>query len=175
MSAGRGNGDDVLARALVLGIVAGMRSQLPFALMAFAARRGRFAACEPGRLGLLRTDGAVVALGASAAGEIVVDKLPFVPSRLNPGPLAGRIVIGGAAGAALAKEAGGLVWPGAAAGAAGGLLGSFAGYWGRRLAGQATGLPDPAVALVEDAAGIALGWAALTRGRSGRRRCRGDD
>lgn len=175
MSSGCGKGEGVLARALVLGIVAGIRSQLPFALMAVAARRGSFAACEPGRLGLLRTDGVALAVGASALGEIVVDKLPIVPSRLEPGPLAGRVVIGGAAGAALAKEAGGPIGPGAAAGSVGGLLGSYAGYWGRLLAGRATGLPDPTVAVVEDAIGIALGWAVLMRGRRGNARCRGDD
>ncbi len=172
VSSGGGN---VVARALVMGIVAGLRSQLPFALMALAARQGRFAQCEPGRLRHLRDDRVALALGASAGGEIVVDKMPFVPSRLQPGPLSGRVVIGGAAGAALAKEAGNPVGTGAAAGAVGGLLGSLAGYWGRRLAGQATRLPDPVVAVVEDAIGIWLGWAALTRGGWGNSRCRDDD
>ncbi len=175
MSVGSGNGTRVLARAFVLGIVAGFRSQLPFALMAMAARRGRFAVGDSERLAILGGNRAAFVLGASAVGELVVDKLPFVPSRLEPGPLAGRVVIGGAAGAVLAAEAHRPIGLGAAAGAAGGALGSYLGYWGRLLAGRGTGLPDAVVAVAEDAIGVAVGWAALSIGRRDEARSPGRD
>ena len=118
----------VYATATALGAVAGMRTQLPLALLAFAARKGTFAAKAGPPLALLRTPAALPLLAASALGEMVVDKLPFTPSRLAPGPLLGRLVFGGIAGAAVAREGGQPVLAGAAVGAAGAGLGAFVGY-----------------------------------------------
>lgn len=153
----------IAARAAGLGVVAGLRSQLPFALLAAAANRGRFAAATGRPIGLLRSRGALVGFGLSAAGELVGDKLPMTPSRLQPLPLAGRVLVGAAAGATLAREAGRATGFGAALGAAGGALGSFGGYHLRVAAGRATGLPDPVVAVAEDALAIGLGAASLRR------------
>lgn len=151
----------VAAGAAGLGFVAGLRSQLPFALLAAAANQGRFAAGAAGPLALLRSRNTVIGLGLSAAGEMVGDKLPMTPSRLDPLPLAGRIGIGGAAGAAVAREAGRAVGLGAGLGAAAAALGAFGGYRLRAAAAEATGLPDPLVAVVEDALAIGIGLASL--------------
>jgi uncharacterized membrane protein len=97
----------------------------------------------------------------SAVGELVGDKLPFLPSRLTPGPLIGRMLFGGLAGAAVAKEArlhpalGGLL------GAGGAVLGAQAGYHSRVALGRATGVPDPVWGAVEDAAAVTLGMAVV--------------
>ena len=154
---------DLAARAAGLGVVAGMRSQLPFAALAVAATRGRFAVGAGRPLDLLRSRRALVGFGLSAAGELVGDKLPMTPSRLAPGPLAGRLALGAVAGAALAREAKRAVGLGAALGAGGAALGSFGGYHLRAAAGRATGLPDPVWAVVEDALAIGLAAASVRR------------
>lgn len=154
-------GDPVYGRAALLGFVAGLRSQLPHALLALAANRGVFAAGAPAPLGLLRSRRTLAALGLAAAGELVVDKLPGTPSRTRPGPLGGRIAIGALVGAAVAQEAGATVPAGAVLGAAGAAAGSFAGAAYRRVAAEATGLPDPVLALAEDATAVGLAAVAL--------------
>jgi uncharacterized membrane protein len=94
-----------LPRALLLGAVAGMRSQLPIALLGLESSRGRF---DPGRGWLARrlaTPGGVAAAVLSAVGELVGDKLPVIPDRTRPGPLAGWVAIGTLVGAAVYQDA----------------------------------------------------------------------
>ena len=148
-------------QAAGLGLVAGMRSQLPLALLALGAGRGRFAVDADGPLGLLRSPVAQRLLVLSAIGEFIGDKLPIVPSRLNAGPLFGRMLFGGLAGAAVATEARRSTVLGAVVGAGGAMLGTQAGYHARVALGEATGIPDPVWGAVEDAAAVALGMAVV--------------
>ncbi len=94
---------------------------------------------------------------------MVGDKLPATPSRLQPAPLGGRIVFGTLAGAALGTEGRGKasVIRCAIVGGVGGAAGTYAGYHARRSAVEATGLPDPAVAVAEDAIAITLATTAV--------------
>ena len=154
------NGSDSaisLVQSAGLGVVAGMRSQLPLALLALGAGRGRFATTAKGPLGLLCSPTVQRLLVLSAAGEVVFDKLPFLPSRLDPGPLFGRVLFGGLAGAAVATEARRSLVLGAVLGAGGAVLGTQAGYRARVALGEATGLPDPVWGAVEDVAAVTLG------------------
>ncbi len=153
-------------RVAQLGVVAGLRSQLPAALLALAARRREFATRDAPPLGLLRHPAALPLLGASAVGELIGDKLPITPSRLATGPLLGRLALGAGAGAVVAREAGRPVGLSAGLGAAGAALGALAGYHLRAAAGRATRLPDPVCGAIEDVLAIALGVVALRRRRS---------
>jgi len=155
------------ARAGTLGFVAGLRSMTPFALLSAASQRqgspAGFAAMQPAPLGLLRSRGTLVVTGLAAAGELVGDKLPMVPSRLQTGPFIGRLVIGGLAGAAVGADARlnpivcGILGGGAAA------AGSYAGASYRKAAAGATGVPDVVWALLEDATALGLGYTALKK------------
>jgi uncharacterized membrane protein len=103
-----------------------------------------------------------LALGVAAAGELVGDKLPMTPSRLAPPALLARLASGATAGGTLAARNGASRMLGAVAGAAG-ALGFAAGCaFVRRAVVRRTGLPDPIVALGEDAIAIAAALA-LTR------------
>jgi uncharacterized membrane protein len=143
----------------LLGFVAGLRSQLPNAVL---AARG----LEPtsGPLALLGSPAGRRAAYLAAVGEIVADKLPATPSRVSPGPLIGRLVSGALAGATLASARGArgraLVLP-TLVGGAGAYAGSWAGYAARRQAVRDGGLPDIVVAVVEDAAAVGLAAVAL--------------
>src|SRR5689334_20582799 len=90
-----------------------------------------------------------------AIGELIADKLPFTPSRLSPGPLIGRILLGGLSGSVLCAAAGQSVLAGALAGGVGGVAGAMAGYHVRRALTQSMRIPDFVIALIEDAIAIA--------------------
>ncbi len=147
-------------RAGILGVVAGLRSHLPIALLAVAANHGAFAAGAPAPLGLLRSRGALVAL-VPAAVELAVDKLPATPPRTNPASLAFRVAIGAIVGGAVGHEARTPVIACALLGAASAAAGSFAGASYRRIARDVTGYPAVVFAVAEDAIAIGLGVFAL--------------
>jgi len=146
---------NVLLDAATLGVVAGMRSQLPLALLGLAARRR--AEDQRHLPEILSSPKILALLTANAFGEIVVDKLPFTPSRLAPGSLVVRAGIGGLAGALLSRSAGRGPMQGAAVGVAGALVGSYVGYHVRAGLVSSTGLPDPLYAVVEDLTAVAIG------------------
>jgi uncharacterized membrane protein len=103
----------------------------------------------------------VLVFGILALGELVGDKLPMTPNRTDAFPLAARIVFGGLVGAIAATGLHGEIVEGALLGSFAGLLGSFLGYHIRYLLVKKHGMPDLAVALVEDALGIVLSVIAL--------------
>ncbi len=148
-------------RALGLGVITGFRSTNALALLSRAKadplfQRERLPGWLFGRL-------ANRALSAAAVGEFVVDKLPFVPSRLNRGPLAGRVLGGGIAGVASFRLAEKPAWAGGPPGMAGGLAGSFAGARGRAALVKRTGVPDPLIAVGEDLLALTAGRAVIRR------------
>lgn len=143
-----------------LGAIAGMRSMSApaFVANALGRRDAPAGASGPGLLGRPAV-GAVLKL--FAAGELVGDKLPFVPSRLDPGPLAGRMASGAVVGATIARLGNSSAGAGALLGAASAVAGAFTAFHARRALGEKTGLPDPLVALGEDALVLAAGnWLA---------------
>jgi len=131
-----------LRAAAVLGAVSGLRS---FSGAAGLALRGRPPAVW-----------ARAAVLAFAGGEAVGDKLPMTPPRSDPPGLVGRVVVGAAVGAATAGARGARV------GATFALATTYASERARALLGRRTGIPDPAIAVVEDA--IAYGGAWLGAG-----------
>jgi uncharacterized membrane protein len=149
--------NDVWARAVVAGFATGLRSQIVFAVLSRAARRGDFGAdCGP-PIGWLRSPLVERLTWLAACGELIADKLPQTPPRIEPRSLAVRVGLGGVAGGIVAGEAGCWWVKGAALGNLGAFAGSFTGYWVRKRMVHATGLPDRAIALVEDAIAIGLG------------------
>jgi uncharacterized membrane protein len=94
-----------------------------------------------------------------AAAELVVDKLPFTPSRLKAGGLGARIVSGALCGATLCLAANASAAGGALLGAIGGVVGAYGGYHARVRLGRQLPGPDFVKALIEDA--IAIGGAML--------------
>jgi uncharacterized membrane protein len=140
---------EVYRLASRIGVVAGLRSMLPFALLAWTN--------DPPNSKTIQNVTALLALG-----EIIGDKLPITPSRLKNGPLLARIAIGALAGAILCRRAQVPVLPGVIRGAIGAGIGSVAGYSYRTLAAQVTSIPDTAYALLEDGAALAIGASTVT-------------
>jgi uncharacterized membrane protein len=147
---------NLLLRATILGIMSGMRAASGVATLSRHAVRypDGFAKTvfKP-----LASPGLSKLITLGQIGEMAVDKLPFLPSRTDPQPLIGRIFAGGVVGAAVLREAGKPVVPGILIGASSALVSSYAFYLLRRETGKALHLPDPVVAVAEDAAVFGFG------------------
>lgn len=144
-------------RAALLGVVAGMRSQLPGALLAWRSSQGQLPHDVEGPGGVLRRRGSVPLTMMAAVGEMIADKLPRTPNRLEDGPFLGRLTLGATAGSGVSSAFGGSRIAGAVLGAAGAAAGSVAGHRLRAIAVQRTGVSDTVWALVEDGLAITLG------------------
>jgi uncharacterized membrane protein/uncharacterized protein (UPF0548 family) len=141
-----------------IGAVAGLRSMLAPALV---GRRLEQAGAADHRLAgrALASPTAGLILPILAAFELLADKLPMIPARITPAPLLARAMSGAFAASALAAQRGSRrsrIAPALVA-AASALGAAFAGYHLRRWVGRRSGLPDAVVAVVEDAAALALG------------------
>lgn len=99
------------------------------------------------------------ALRVLAGGEMLIDKMPFMPARTAPVALAGRVLLGALAGMALAAAYRRSLLAGALLAGGTAILSSYAGLALRSTATQRLGIPDPLVALAEDAIVVAAGRA----------------
>jgi uncharacterized membrane protein len=147
-----------LALPAATGVVAGLRSMTAPAIITWAARRGTLRIAGSSLLSLAVGRASSRALELALA-ELVADKLAFTPDRINPGPLAWRVLVGGASGAAIATAIHRPAPEGALLGSLGAIAGAFAGYYARKAARRrGSGL---AGALVEDAIAISIATAVV--------------
>ncbi len=136
-------GFGLTARSFALGTAAGMRASLGLA--------------APGLIG--RPSGSIGTLGgltrvAGVAGELVGDKLPSTPSRLEPPGLYVRFVSGAGGALALARrDHAAPAWP-VIAGVAGAAVGAYGGAAWRRT--SAASRADWHGAVAEDAVALLL-------------------
>lgn len=148
------NSRSVKAAAFGIGVVAGLRSLLAPAVLAWTAHKKFANRSFPLAAFVSRpVSKKIVKL---AAGELLADKLPITPSRISPGPLALRLASGAACGAAVSFLAQKQPKEGAMLGTAGALTGAFGGYYARRSFRR--NHPDLAIAFIEDAVAIALAF-----------------
>jgi uncharacterized membrane protein len=151
---------------LLIGGVSGLRSLTGIAMITILAQRGwpHLGWLHLGGTGLsfLTKPTAMYIFVLLAIGELIADKLPVVPPRIQPGPLAARFLLGAFCGSALAVAAG-MPWifP-AAIGGVCAVLGAYAGYWLRHSI-TSHGIKDLPVALLEDATAILLALFAVSR------------
>lgn len=131
-------------RAAVLGTVTGARTFLAPAALALRGRLGK---------------AAKFAVPVLAAGEIVGDKLPMAPPRVEGPGLVGRVLSGALSG----RVSGGA--RGARVGAAFALASTYPSQALRSQIVKRTPVPDVAIAIPEDLIGASLAAAASTEPR----------
>ena len=146
----------VLLLALLIGVVAGLRSLTAPAVVAWAAA-----------LHWINLDGTwaswvghpvtVAIVTILAVGELAADKHPKTPSRTAPPSFAARIVLGAFAGAVIGT-AWGYTWSALGAGIIGAVLGTLGGYQARTRLVASHGHDLP-IALLEDAVAVLGGFA----------------
>ncbi len=149
----------VLLMALLIGVVAGLRSLTAPAVVSWAAFLGwiNLHATWASWVANIVT---VVVLSLLAVGELVTDKLPKTPPRTAAPSFAARLVLGAFAGAAI-----GAAWhytlSSLGAGVIGAVLGTLGGYHARRRLVAARNGHDLPIALLEDAVAILGGFSIL--------------
>jgi uncharacterized membrane protein len=150
----------VLLCAFLIGVVCGLRSMTAPAVIAWGAHLG-WVHLQGSWLGFFANKISLAVFSLFALGELVADKLSFIPGRTQPGPLIVRIVFGAICAAALAVSGAASPVVGGVLGAVGAVAGAFAGYTYRtRLAGK---VPDLALALLEDLVAVGGGLFLVSR------------
>jgi uncharacterized membrane protein len=152
----------ILLLGFVLGMATGLRSMTPAAVLAWAAQV-RWPHLGQTGFAFMAAPISAYILTLGACVELVFDKLPITPSRLTPGPLGARVVLGGLCAATLSAAVQQSAIAGAVVGALGGFAGAWAGYYVRRHLTTTRKAPDILVALIEDA--IAIGSAVFVVSR----------
>jgi len=138
--------------ALLIGVIAGLRSLTAPAVVSWAARLGW--------LHLEKTGLAFMGFGATpyifsvlAVGELIADKLPNTPSRKAPVGFIARLLTGSLCGGALGATGDAMV-PGIIMGLFGAVVGTLGGYEFRKRLVRDIGGRDLPIALLEDAIAI---------------------
>ena len=141
----------ILLLALLIGMVAGLRTMTAPAVVAWAAYLNGF---DPGGGWLSFMSHWITPwiFTLLALTEFVVDQLPSTPSRTVPMQFGARLLTGGLCGATLGASAGILV-PGLLAGVVGAVIGTLGGHAIRGRLAAAFGRDRPA-AFLED--GVAV-------------------
>jgi uncharacterized membrane protein len=143
----------LLLCALLLGVVAGLRSMLAPAIVSWFARNGALAVANT-PLAFMGYRFTPIILTVFAVGELIADKLPRTPSRKAPPGFVARIVTGALSGATVGAAGHALV-AGLILGVIGAVAGTFGGAAARAKLAAAFGRDLPA-ALLEDIVGIAI-------------------
>lgn len=146
-----------------IGVVAGMRSMMAPALLSHKLSHTMPASEPHSALEYAANPTTANVLKVLAVGELVADKLPNTPARTEMPGLGFRMLSGGTCGALLNEAEGQSVVPGAVAGGLGAVVGSFLFMRLRLWIDEEFGLPDPVVALAEDALTITAGWLLVDR------------
>ena len=142
----------VAIAALLIGVIAGLRTFTAPTAVSWAARLGRIPLAGT-HLAFMGSTITACILTVLAIVEIaVIDKNPKTPSRKAPQGFGARIVSGGFSGAAIGLSADSL-WLGLVLGLIGAVLGTLGGAAFRARLAAAFGKDLPA-ALVEDAIAI---------------------
>jgi len=148
---------NVFAFAIGIGIVAGLRSLLAPAFVAWAAHFD-WLNLNGSPLAFVGSRTAVAIFSVLAIGELIADKLPKTSKRTAPAPLLARVLTGGLCGASICVAAGKSLIAGALLGGLGGVIGAFAGYEIRRRIVNNLHIKDTFVAICEDLVAISLAY-----------------
>jgi uncharacterized membrane protein len=140
--------------AVGIGAVAGLRAFAAPAVLAWAVKR-RWIRLGNSPFARIISAKASKKLTDLAISELIADKLPFTPSRLQAAPLASRIVSGAVCGATIYGVAERPLAEGVVLGGVGTIAGAFAGYYTRKRLSR--DMPNLGIAVLEDALAIGGG------------------
>src|SRR6266581_4713273 len=120
-----------LSLAIGIGAVAGLRPMTAPAIIGWAAKQ-RWIHLGSSPFASIISARASRTIAELAVSELIADKLPFTPNRLNAGPLASRIASGAICGAAVCGAVKRPLAEGALLGGLGAIAGALAGYHVRK-------------------------------------------
>jgi uncharacterized membrane protein/uncharacterized protein (UPF0548 family) len=140
-----------LAAAAAFGTLSGMRSMSgPTLLAVRSVVAGAQPGAEPAERWFARP-GTALALGVLAVSEMAADKTPWIPPRVTPPSIAGRIVSGALCGGLQARRWRQRGWAPALVGGLAALASTFVAYNVRQRTSERFGLSTVLLGVVEDA------------------------
>ena len=152
--------NDTLYKALAFGALAGMRSLAAPTVLSHFISRDDSSPLQDTPLRFLGSSTAAMVLKGLAATEMVGDKVPGVPDRIEPPSLIMRGASGALAGAAIYLMNHKKALEGAAIGAAAAIATTYASFYLRKTLSEKTSLADPVFGALEDALVVASGMKA---------------
>ncbi|GAB3504427.1 membrane protein [Spirosoma knui] len=150
-------------KAFGIGVIAGMRAVIAPALLSRKLVRTIPTKQPATPVQYLAQPTTSMVLNVLAAGELIGDKLPGTPNRTLPTQFSGRVASGATCGAFVSQVEGAGAPVGAVLGGLGAAVGTLAFFHLRQWLTHEAGLPDLAVALVEDALAIGAGWSIVNQ------------
>lgn len=150
----------VYSGAAIAGAVAGMRSMSAPAVVSKLNEAGMIGSHNP-VLKVLNSPITSAVTTTLAVGEMIADKLPFMPNRTMTGSVVVRAVSGGLSGAAICISKRKPVWVGILLGAGAAVGATYAAFALRKKITKKLHIPDVLVALAEDAFVAGAGYSAL--------------
>jgi uncharacterized membrane protein len=136
--------------AAVIGAAAGIRSMSGPNVISQLSEAGLMPA-EGSPMAWLQNPAVHKAINVLAGGEMLADKLPFLPARTDVGPMAARAITGGLSGAAVCAAVRRPWWIGALIGAAAAIGASFGATKLRKWITEDQHVPNSVAGLIEDA------------------------
>ena len=140
-----------------LGILAGMRTTSAPLIASHILSRHQSKSLAKSPLSFMQSGYVAAGMKVLGAGELVGDKLPGTPNRINAGGVIGRCLSGSLAGACIYKASGNNALTGALLGSVAALGSTFGSYYLRKFAVDKTHIFDPYVGAIEDALVIGAG------------------
>ena len=144
-------------QALSLGILAGMRTTSAPVIANQILSKLPSKSLSNSSLKFMGSEKAGIAFKVFSIGELIGDKLPFTPNRIEPGGITGRCISGGLAGATIFKANNNNAFIGAFIGSAAAFAGTFGSYYLRKGIVKDSHIVDPLVGALEDALVIGSG------------------
>jgi uncharacterized membrane protein len=139
----------------LLGLVTGMRTMMPMAVLCWFAFGGYLPVHNTWAFWTAKLLTAIL-FTVLAIAELIADKLPRTPNRISPAPLIARLCMGGLVSAIVAAALDGSGVEAVILGLGGVLVGAFGGFLIRREIVLERGLKDWPVAVIEDVSAIAF-------------------
>lgn len=156
----------VYTGAAVMGVAAGMRSMASPAIVTQLAKSGLIPSGQTA-MSFFNRPATAKTMAVLALGEMVADKLPFMPKRTEAPALVTRAISGAVSGAAICSSKKRSAIAGALLGAVGAVGATYGAYQLRKWAGERFEVPDAVIAIAEDALVAGCGMLVLSSMRSG--------
>lgn len=132
-------------QALSLGLLAGMRTTSATAIVSHLLSNHPSSKLSGSPLKFIQSEKTAIAFKILCLGELVGDKLPFVPNRTEPGSVTARCLSGGLAGASIFKANNSNALIGGLIGAAAAFSGTLGSYFLRKVIVKKSGIFGPSI------------------------------
>jgi uncharacterized membrane protein len=144
-------------QAIGLGTLAGMRTMSAPVVATHILSNHPSKKLAKSPLRFMQSTTVAAVLKVLSVTELVADKLPSTPNRIEPAGVAGRCLSGALAGASIYKAVGGKALTGALVGGAAAIAATYGSYFLRKTIVKANHIADPLIGAAEDALVIGAG------------------